>query len=218
MISTFSSQNWISLTLLFLLVILVLVKVIFTKRFADFVSISNKNEYFIDYIEKSPSIFDRFNMFFLVFHIGVFALLLVLIDKLVLNNIRENSFYFFLQTTLLIVVFYSIRYVIGFVVFRVLGMKTKQITLTYMKLSYLSKISIFILPMLIISIYIVQFNTIFIKITAVATLFFLVFNYGQIMKKNQNIVFNHLFYFILYLCALEITPLLILYKLFISKV
>lgn len=32
-------------------------------------------------------------------------------------------------------------------------------------------------------------------------------------KKNENIILNHIFYFILYLCALEIAPYFILYKL-----
>jgi hypothetical protein len=36
------------------------------------------------------------------------------------------------------------------------------------------------------------------------------------LKNHQNIVVNNLFYFILYLCALEIGPYLILYKLIIE--
>ena len=37
------------------------------------------------------------------------------------------------------------------------------------------------------------------------------------LKSHQSLIKNNLFYFILYLCALEIAPYIILYKVFISK-
>lgn len=43
-----------------------------------------------------------------------------------------------------------------------------------------------------------------------------ILGFTKIMRSNQNLIISHFFYFILYLCALEIAPYILMYK-FISS-
>ena len=58
-----------------------------------------------------------------------------------------------------------------------------------------------------------QFDDLIFKITIFVFLFLLIIRYSLLLINNKKLIFNNLFYFILYLCALEIVPLVIILKL-----
>ncbi|NQX81759.1 MAG: DUF4271 domain-containing protein [Flavobacteriaceae bacterium] len=84
--------------------------------------------------------------------------------------------------------------------------------LIWRKISNLNAISFLVFPIIIINIYVMKntfiviiFATIFISILLIVKLL-------NTLSSNKNIKIGVLFYFILYLCTLEIAPLLIIYK------
>jgi len=54
-----------------------------------------------------------------------------------------------------------------------------------------------------------------ITFTVTATLAVALFRYFVVIK-NEKLGFNNLFYLFLYLCALELSPLIVVYKLFVD--
>ena len=200
-----------------MMVLLAVLNYLYEIRFAKFISLFNSNEYFIDYINKSASIFNVFDMTLLLFQIGTYSLLIFKVNEYLFFIESTNQFLLFLKINLFLFIFYLFRYLIGKIIAVILEMSDKQGLLSFVKLSYLSKVTIIVYPAIIVLYYSPWTGLLFLKIILLLTTVFLLFKYIQIIKHNQKLIFSNLFYFILYLCALEIAPLIYVFKLFINK-
>ncbi len=87
----------------------------------------------------------------------------------------------------------------------------------FQKISYKNFLGILLIPINAILIYSFSPTLLFFYISF--ALLFAVIITGLItsIKTHQTLIKHNFFYFILYLCALEIAPFIILYKVFISK-
>jgi hypothetical protein len=127
-----------------------------------------------------------------------------------------NSFYSFTQILTVVVLYIILRYVIGFILGEIFDLYDQQKQLTFLKLSNLSLLSLLLFPLLVFLNYSVgKYHniTIIIGVILVFILFFL--HYYKLLK-NDKLNFNNLFYLFLYLCALEIAPLIVIYKMFVD--
>ena len=86
----------------------------------------------------------------------------------------------------------------------------------FQKINYKNYLGIVLLPINIILIYGLKPNSTIIYIVISILAFISFFGFITSFKTHQKLILNNLFYFILYLCALEIGPYIILYKLFSS--
>ena len=113
--------------------------------------------------------------------------------------------------------------VVGFVVAKIIVEKTIGIIFNieniihqyvHQKLSYRNLMSVLFLIMLFIVAYVTPINKditlVFCLITVVINAIALFYSY----KTNGKLIITNFFYFILYLCALEISPYVILYMVF----
>ena len=217
MITSFATNNWVTITIIFLIGILVVLNFLYEIRFSKFVSISIANEYVVDYINKSSSFVNFFDMLLLVFQVGSFSLLIVKVNEILHFIEVSNPFFLFLKVVLILLSYYFFRFLIGKLLAVVLELKSEQQLLSFIKMNYLSKVSVLIFPAIIVLYYFPNLNDFLLKLIMLITIVFLLFKYGQIIKYNQKLIFSNLFYFILYLCALEIIPLFFVFKLFINK-
>ena len=87
----------------------------------------------------------------------------------------------------------------------------------FQKISYKNFLGIFLLP--INALLIFTFKPTLTTFYVIIILILIINLIGLIssFKTHQSLIKNNLFYFILYLCALEIAPYVILYKLFYTK-
>jgi hypothetical protein len=81
------------------------------------------------------------------------------------------------------------------------------------KVTYRTYIGLIILPINIILFYYDTISRIILLIIISTVLIFNVLSYLILIKKHQNLIFGKLFYFILYLCTLEIAPYFFMYYL-----
>ncbi len=216
MISSFSSNNWVILLFIFLIGILVLTRLIDEIRFSKFISLNPSNEYLVDYSsEYSP--FNTFNLLLFTFQIGNFSLLILKFYDFFYEPEIPNSSNYFIRIAGMLFLFYFIRYGAGKILGIILDLQQDQEILSFVKMSYLSKIAIITFPLTVFMYYYPTINPqlIYTYLTIIVIIFS--FKYLQILFKNQKMIFKHLFYFILYLCALEIIPLALVFKLFIYK-
>jgi hypothetical protein len=79
------------------------------------------------------------------------------------------------------------------------------------KVTFRTYIGLFILPINIVLFYYDSISRIFLTFTIVTILIINILTYLVSIKNYQNIIFSKLFYFILYLCALEIAPYYFMY-------
>jgi len=84
--------------------------------------------------------------------------------------------------------------------------------LTFQQISSYNFIGLVLLPLNAIIVFGVNFDTTLITLTAILILLMLTAGMIKTIRSNLNILLNNFFYFILYLCTLEIGPFLVFYK------
>jgi len=210
MISIYATQNWVTIIIIFLIAFLVTLHYLYLERFVKFVSFYKTEAYFVDYIDKKGLFYGFFNGFLFFFQLGVYALFLYLI-KLQYANI-DGEIAVLLNIVNILFVFFIGRFLIGKMFSYIFGIAKIQIVLSFVKFTYLSKVAIYIFPLIIISFYLPTYKRMLLLTTIVLTIVMLLYFYGKIVLQNQKLIFHNLFYFILYLCTLEIIPLVYLYK------
>lgn len=210
MISSYVTQDWLTLTIIFLVVLISYTHYLHEGRFNKFISLAKSNEYFVEYMDKKAPFISVFNAILFFVQLGIYALLLFFIKESIDGS--ENGFDTFYSVLLKLFLFFIGRYIIGKIISFVFGIDKIQGILSFVKFTYFSKVAIYIFPFIILLSYISLYNLLLLKVGTITTVLFLLLLYGKILLQNQKLIFRNLFYFILYLCALEITPLIYLFK------
>ena len=198
---------WIPMVLVLLLAIIAVLKIIDVEKLKGYaLAIFNKG-FLEDEVEEDTSFFSSFYSLLLLFS----SIVLALVISLFVSEIRQHSF----------VTFSSFLYVLGIVFGYFLIKSLLEVFLTKIfliekqvryylisKFGYLYSISFFLLVFFILF----QFGPLNFSslIRIISVLFFISFILHLV--NNKKLIFSELFYFILYLCAFEIGPLLILFK------
>jgi len=201
------SQDWIILILVGSFVVLAMLSVLYKKRFEDFIKLPISNNFFIakgttDEI-KHP------------FNILLFSLQIVSISLFVLlffpEETQHNSGLFvqiFIGVFVLVVTKLFIEKMMG----TIFSIENVINSYLYKKLTYTNYLSffIFIANLFFYFSFKPSLNTLLV-FTTVCLLFYSFIIYYSI-KNYRTLLFSNFFYFILYLCTLEISPYIILYK------
>ena len=82
----------------------------------------------------------------------------------------------------------------------------------YQKLSYRNFLAVLVFVANLIVLYVLEPTKILLVSIGIGILILNGITLFYSYKTNRNLIFRQLFYFILYLCALEISPYIILYK------
>jgi len=208
------SNEWFTLLIVISLCLLAIAKYAYSIRFNDFLWLLGNSKYLKIYAREQKFI-DRF-------------------DSLLFSNLVVSSslFLFICYNTLIepigfeILLFIKIILGVGSIILikilieRLIGSLFDIDALIdsyiFQKTNYKNYIGLVLLAIDILLIYALHPKPIIIYI--VFGLLFLINLIGFItsFKTHQKLIINNIFYFILYLCALEIAPYIILYKLFIK--
>jgi len=208
----FISKDWITIILLIVITLLIFNKIRNPLKFTKLQTLLYSSNYFGSYSKSSPMLVSVFNAIFIViFSIVISLLLFVAVIQYGLAN--NSDIILFFKILIYVFSYILVRFVVGFLLALLFEIEKEQQYFSFLKLSYLSSFSILILPFLIVNFYINSpfFSQILIIIAGLLLFYFFVLQ----IKNNQKLIFSKIFYFILYLCALEIAPYMIVYKLLI---
>ena len=205
------SNDWMTLVVLCSVLLLVLAKHISSVRFTEFLQLVVTDKYF--YMQgKDTRFFSMFNVLLFLFQSLSFGMLLYLLGRTFFaESLAELRFPF-----LTIAVGYSAFTLLKIAIEKGVGTMfsiEKVLTLyTYQKISYRNWLALIVFAFNVLLIYSFS-NQFYVLIGIVCFVLlmntvFLVYLY----KKQEKTILPNLFYFILYLCALEISPYIILYK------
>jgi len=208
------SNDWITIILLTIIGLLIYLKIKYPERFKSLQSLLYNNGYINNYSKTTPLIFNTFSITFYFIFIFIISLFLFVVINLYDLVTYTNGKKLFLLILLSVFSFVLIRFIIGFLLSLLFEKENEQQYFTFIKLSYLSNFSLLILPLLIINFYLG--STIFSHILTILGTLLLLFYYFLQVKGNQKFIFSKMFYFILYLCALEISPFIIIYNLIVK--
>ena len=204
------SNEWITILIVLCICILAFAKAIFSRRFNDFLWVIGNSKYLKIY-SRDQKFIDQFD--------GLLFLNLI-ISSAIFYFIWYNTF--FDSIVFDVVLFVKLLIGIGGVILikvlleRLTGSLFEIDSLidsyVFQKTNYKNYIGLILLPINVLLIFAVQPSKTLIYV--VVSILFIINLVGFItfFKMHQKLILNNLFYFILYLCALEIAPYIILYK------
>lgn len=208
-------KDWVTLLFIFSLVLIAFTRTAFETRFSDFLKILVSDKYIKVYKDSSHLMSGFTILLFVVQIISISLFLQILLDHY--GYISKYDWISFLR----IVTFFSVFVLSKYLIEKIIAVtfKFEEFVEQYnlLKVSYRTFLSLVLLPISIFLFYNKYYSDSLIYIIIIIILVINILTYLISLKNYQNLIISNIFYFILYLCALEIAPYIILYKVFISK-
>lgn len=206
-------SDWITVVFLLILASLGLAKYIYKERLVELLLIFFTKRYFLHYGKEKRLILNRFNAILFSVQTMILSLFVFLFIQFYQPELlNENSFLFYLKTTGCVSAFFLFRFLLGYFLATLFEINQQHKRVAFAKMSYLFTFSTLLLPFLLLIFYIERYNLLFFQLLTLMMSILLIVRYVFVLKNNKNVVFGGLFYFIVYLCALEIAPLLLIFK------
>ena len=202
------NTNWISIILVFLFAIIAILKIIDGDKLKGYVFALFNKSFIEDEVEEKTSFFSSFYSLLFIFS----SVVLALVTSLLVAETNKNTSFSLSSFFLILGIiwsYFAVKSLFEIGVIRLFFIKKEVRFYVVSKFGYLYSISFFLIIFLVLF----RFGPLNFSFFIAATLglFFLKFVFQVV--NNKNLVFGKLFYFILYLCAFEIAPLLIMFKL-----
>ena len=196
------------------LLFITLAKALYPKRFNDFVSVVGNSNYLKIYL-REQKFFDKFDALLfinLILSITIFSFISAHYDSELLNPSIDDLFKLFVGIGIFVLIKVLLERLIGslFEIDKLID------AYLFQKISYKNFLGLLLFPINVFLIFSFKPNLTIIYIIIMILFIINVSGLVTTIKTNQSLIKQNLFYFILYLCALEIAPYIIIYKVFIS--
>ena len=207
-------NDWITLIFLLIFILLVLVKLIYKERLYLLTIIGISKKYFLNYGKDSRLIFNGFNSILFIVQ-SLIAMLIVYASFQIYQPelVKESSFLLLKIISGLLTVF-LLRYLIGRGLGVLFDVKNSHNHIAFVKMSYLFSVFLMVLPFLLLVFYSKKYNLLFFQLLIGVLATLLIIRYLFIIVNNKKHIASQMFYFILYICALEIAPIFVIFMIF----
>ncbi|WP_303318854.1 DUF4271 domain-containing protein [Flavivirga abyssicola] len=197
------------------LLVVAIAKLASPKRFDDFIFVLGNYKYLKIY-SREQKFLDKFDALLfgnLILSLSVFSF----ISYQYIIDGKSLSIDLMFKISFSIAVFILIKVLIERLIGSLLGIDKQIDQYLFQKISYKNFLGVILLP--INALLLFSFKPSLPIIYLIVTLLLIVNIIGLItsFKTHQSLIKHNYFYFILYLCTLEISPYIILYKVFITK-
>ena len=203
------NKDWATLIFVSAFALIALTKSVFETRFNDFLKLIVSDKYIKIYKDSSHLMSG--------FTIGLFIVQLISLAffiQLILHHfgyVSKTDWIVFIQIITMLVVFILSKFLIEKIIATSFNIEEFIEQFNLQKVSYRTYIGLFILPVDIILFYNNNSSKFIFFILITIILIINTVTYLLSLKNYQNLIFGKLFYFILYLCALEIAPYYFMY-------
>ncbi|MFV8365307.1 DUF4271 domain-containing protein [Flavobacterium sp. XS1P27] len=203
------SKDWATVLFVLSFAIIAVTKSVFENRFGDFANLIFSNKYNKVYRDSShlKSGFTISLFFVQVISIAFF----IQISLSYFGHASKTDWILYIQIFTFLTFFILSKYLIEKIIATSFNIEEFMEQFNLQKVTYRTYIGLIILPLNIILFYYDSFSN-NIPLLIIATILIInILTYLISIKNYQNIIFGKLFYFILYLCALEIAPYYFMY-------
>lgn len=196
------------------LLLMVLAKQFYPKRFHEFIMLPLSNKYFL--IQgKNDELSHPFNLLLFLLQVISVSLFIYLFLKIYDPLLPQQHPSLFVQIVTAYIVFAGIKFSIEKIVGDIFSIDGLVNNYLYQKLSYRNLFGVLFFIANLLFFYVVEPTLLVLiilsSVVLIANALILFYSY----KSNRTILLSNFFYFILYLCALEISPYVIMYKAFL---
>ena len=206
---TVENKDWATLLFLFSLVLIALSKSLFENRFSEFTKLIVSDKY-IKVYKDSGLMMSWFTVFLFIVQIVSFSFFIHLLLTS-FGYISKTDWISFIQVFTFLTVFILSKYLIEKIIGTAFDIEEFVEQFNLQKVSYRTFIGLFLLPFNCFLFYNDSISHNFMMFFLFIILIINLLTYLISLKNYQNILIGNLFYFILYLCALEIAPYYFMY-------
>lgn len=202
------STNWVTLIFLVLLLSVFLLKGFHRTKLKEYFFAFFNKGFIVSEIEERASLLNRFSLVLFFFTTGTFGLLTFFL----MNYFSQEVFLeisLFWKTLLFFVGYLTVKRILEKLFVILFSIQTETVSFLTAKSIYTHTISLWTFPVLILFFYAALPNQILFGFI----LFLFVIKLGLLFANNKNLILSKLFYIILYICAFEIAPPFLLFKL-----
>jgi len=201
-------NNWVTLLLVGLFLVVFILRLTDAEKIKGFFLILFKPSFIEEELEERTWYLQVFYTILYFFSIAVFSLISFNIfrekNPSFLNTfLNFNVFFWFLF------VYLAAKWFLEYLLSMLFSLKNNVRYFLFSKIGSFFSIAIYLFIILVI----VSYTTLPSQFLTNATIFAFSIRLISLVKNNKKLIFSRLFYFILYICTLEIAPLYLLYKL-----
>lgn len=204
-------KDWATLLFLFSLLLIAIAKTAFETRFSEFLRILVSDKYIKVYKDSSHLMSGFTILLFIVQIISVSLFLQIILDHY--GFVSKYDWISFLRITTFFSVFVLSKYLIEKIIATTFNFEEFVEQFNLLKVSYRTFLSLVLLPISIFLFYNKYYADSLIYFIIIMILIINILTYLVSLKNYQNLIIGNIFYFILYLCALEIAPYYFIYYL-----
>ena len=206
--------DWVTIVLVGIFAILSITRYLNPKRFREFLSLPLTDKFF-ELQSKSNEIINPFNTLLLAVQVLSISLFIYLYLTITNPSLIEENQWLIIQIGTGYTVFVLVKFLLEKIIAYIFNIESMINLYLYEKLSYISLISLLVLIGNIVFVFIINpTKSLLITFASVMAGLYLISLLSS-FKRNWIIILRHFFYFILYLCTLEIVPYVILYRLLV---
>ncbi len=202
-------MDWITILIFLSLLFVVLAKGVFYTRFLNFIILPFNNKYIFMY-NKKEKLLNWFNLFFGLFLIINFSLFLHLGRNILFEPAQNSAIVVFPLILGSLVLFLFIKLVLQMGNGFIFGIQKTITEVIFKKLSYLNYSGLIMFVANVILTYIAIGSKVVFYVAFVLILLVNVIGWINILRNHQKFITSNFFYIILYLCALEIAPFILI--------
>lgn len=215
MIRDVYSNELFTVLIVFCLLIIASAKLLSYKRFIDFIYVFANSKYLKIY-SREQKFFDKFDALLFLNSVISLAIFFIIAYQFFFDEL-EVSVNLLFKITVGIAAFLLIKVLIERLIGSLFEIDNLIDQYLFQKITYKNYLGLILLPINVLLIYYLGSSAVLLYIVFSLLILIVIRGLVSSLKSHQSLIRVNLFYFILYLCALEIAPYIILYKVFVSK-
>ena len=206
---TMEPRDWATIIFVVALILVAVAKTAFENRFSDFTKLIVSDKY-IKIYRDSSQLMTGFNvLLFLVQLVSISFFIQLVLSYF--GYVLKTDWIVFVQIFTFLTVFVLSKFLVEKIIATSFNMEEFTEQFNLQKVSYRTYIGLLVLPIDIVLFYNHNPPKILIFLFIIVVLAINLLTYLISLKNYQNFLLGRLFYFILYLCALEIAPYYFMY-------
>lgn len=203
------ASDWATIIFVLMFVIIAIVKSVFESRFYDFMKLIVSDKY-IKMYRDSTYLMSGFTIFLFVVQIVSLAFFIQLALHHFFHTSKTDGI-LFIQIFTFLSVFVLSKFLIEKIIATSFNIEEFTDQYNLQKVNYRTYVGLLLLPINAILFYNANLSDFLMYFLIVVILLTNLLTYVISLKNYQNLLIGKLFYFILYLCALEIAPYYFIY-------
>jgi len=208
------SKDWATFLFILCFALVAINRSVFEARFSEFIKLAYSNKYTKIY-KDSSNLLSWFTISFFVVQVISFAFILQFVlchfDQGHFKEQDKTSWVLFIQLFTLIAFFILAKYLIEKIIATSFSIEEFNEQFNLQKVNYRTYIGLLLLPINVILFYNNSLHDIVLYAILALVAGTSIISYLVSLRNYQNLILGKLFYFILYLCALEIAPYYFMY-------